>query len=112
MRSPVSTSGFAEEPQRPLQPMTRDKLLRKPPRFERLRLGGGGRIVIPAAMREEMGVKQGDDLIAYVEGGVLHVLSYQENLRRIQAEVAKHKKQGESVVDEFLAERRAMWGEE
>jgi len=35
-----------------------------------------------------------------------------QRVREIQKAFAKYKKPGESVVDEFLAERRAMWGEE
>lgn len=104
--------GFGEQPQLPYDARLRDELLKMPPRRERMKLGDGGRIVIPAAMREEMGVKPGDTLIAYVEKGVLHVVSYEANLRRIQAETTKYKKPGQSIVDEFLAERRALWGEE
>jgi bifunctional DNA-binding transcriptional regulator/antitoxin component of YhaV-PrlF toxin-antitoxin module len=109
---PDKPRGFGEKQQRTYDPNYRERLLKKPPRFERVRLGEGGRFVIPSAMREEMGVKPGDTLIAHVENGVLQVLSYEENLRRIQADLAKYKKPGESVVDEFLAERRALWGEE
>ncbi|HEU4986425.1 MAG TPA: AbrB/MazE/SpoVT family DNA-binding domain-containing protein [Rhizobiaceae bacterium] len=104
--------GFSEKSQAPYNTRLREELLRMPPPREKLRLGDGGRIVIPAAMREAMGVKPGDTLIAHVEDGVLQVVSYEANLRKIQAEMQKYKKPGESVVDEFLAERRAMWGEE
>lgn len=78
---------------------------RIPPR-ERVKLGDGGRFVIPAAMRAEMGVKPGDDLIMYVENGELRVRSWLGAIRRIQEKAAKLKKPGESVVDEFLRERR------
>lgn len=111
MTAPETPKGLGEEPQKPYSSSIRDELLRKPPKFERLRVGDGGRVVIPAAMREELSIKPGDDIIAYVEDSVLHLVSYQENLRRIQEDVSKYKKPGESVVDEFLAERRAMWGE-
>ena len=33
-------------------------------------------------------------------------------VRRIQSRMRKYKKPGESVVDQFLADRRALWGEE
>ena len=112
MTKPGEAPGFAEEPRRRYGGATGDGQTRKPPRFERMKLGDGGRVVIPAPMREEMGIKPGDELIAHVKDGVLHVLSYEQNLRRIQAEVSSYKKPGESVVDEFLAERRAMWGQE
>jgi AbrB family looped-hinge helix DNA binding protein len=84
----------------------------KPSRYENLKLGEGGRVVIPAAMRVEMGVKPGDTLIANVEDGALKLVSRRMALRQVQDKAAKYKKAGENVVDSFLSERRAAWGEE
>ncbi|MER8486172.1 AbrB/MazE/SpoVT family DNA-binding domain-containing protein [Mesorhizobium sp. M1322] len=53
-----------------------------------------------------MGVKPGEDLILYIENGELRVRSWLRNLRRVQAELSALKQPGESVVDEFLKERR------
>ncbi|TKT81277.1 AbrB/MazE/SpoVT family DNA-binding domain-containing protein [Aquamicrobium sp. LC103] len=103
--------GFAEQPQHSYSAELRDELLRKLPRREKLKLADGGRIVIPAAMREEMGVKPGDTLVAHVENGELRLISRRMALRRVQEKARQRKEPGESVVDEFLAERRAMWGE-
>lgn len=103
---PEEKPGFGESPQAGYASEIREFLQRKRPLYERVKLGDGGRIVIPAAMREEMGVKPGDVLIAYVEDGELRVRSWLKNLRRIQAELSALKKPGESVVDEFLEERR------
>ena len=97
---------FGEGPQTDYNPDTRKSLLKKPPRFERVKLGEGGRFVIPASMREEMSVKPGDDLILHVEDGELRVRSWLQNLKRLQAELSALKKPGENVVDEFLEERR------
>ena len=87
-------------------------LFRPLPQREVLKLGNAGRLVIPAALREAMGVEPGDTLIARVDQGELRLSSRQMALRRVQSQMAKLKKPGESVVDEFLAERRALWGEE
>ena len=103
--------GFSESRQAHYAAM-REELMKMPPKRERVRLGEGGRFVIPSFMREEMGVKPGETLICHVVDGELRVRSYEDNLRRIQEKFSKLKKPGESVVDEFLAERRAMWGEE
>jgi plasmid stability protein len=35
-----------------------------------------------------------------------------ERVRSVQAAFEKYKRPGESVVDEFLAERRRLWGED
>jgi AbrB family looped-hinge helix DNA binding protein len=90
----------------------REELMKLPPKRERVKLGEGGRFVIPAFMREEMGIKPGEMLICHVVDGELRVRSYLDNIRRIQERSAPYKKPGESVVDEFLAERLAMWGED
>ena len=83
-----------------------------PQRYESLKLGEGGRVVIPAAMRVEMGVKPGDTLIANIEDGALKLVSRRTALRQVQDRAAKYKKPGENVVEAFLSERRAAWGEE
>jgi AbrB family looped-hinge helix DNA binding protein len=105
------STGFSEAEQARFE-ARRAEWLVMPAKRERVKLGDGGRIVIPAAMREAMGVKPGDELICHVEDGELRVRSYADNLKRIQQYVSQFKKPGESVVDEFLAERRAMWGED
>jgi len=65
-----------------------------------------GRILIPAAIREQMGVKTGDDLVLTLEDGVLRVESYQAIIRKIQEEMQQYKKPGVLVSEEFVAERR------
>lgn len=108
---PDEPEGFSEAEQARYA-ARRAELMRMPAKRERVKLGEGGRFVIPAAMREAMGVKPGEELICHVEDGELRVRSYADNLRRIQEYVSQFKEPGESVVDEFLAERRAIWGEE
>lgn len=98
--------GFQENRQAAYRSGSHDKLPRTPAKREKLKLGDGGRVVIPAAMREEMGVAPGETLIAYVEDGELRVRSWLGNLKRIQSELSALKKPGASVVDEFLEERR------
>jgi AbrB family looped-hinge helix DNA binding protein len=99
-------TGFEEQPQAKYGAQPSGKPQKVPSRHEKLKLGDGGRVVIPAAMREEMGVRPGDTLIAHVRDGELRIRSWLGNLKRIQSELSSLKKPGESVVDEFLAERR------
>jgi AbrB family looped-hinge helix DNA binding protein len=77
-----------------------------------VRLGPGGRVVIPAEMRDMMGLKQGDAMLATLEDGELRLVTLGETVRQLQAITSKHVPEGVSLVDEFLAERRAMWGED
>ena len=72
-----------------------------------LRLGPGGRVVIPADMRQAMGLKQGDALVAKLSGGELTLVTLMGLVRELQTITNKHVPEGVSVVDEFIADRRA-----
>jgi AbrB family looped-hinge helix DNA binding protein len=69
-------------------------------------LASNGRIVIPAAIRQELGFKPGETLLMDVEDGALRIESYPARIRRIQQEFAKYIKPGVLASDELLAERR------
>jgi AbrB family looped-hinge helix DNA binding protein len=76
-------------------------------RPETIRIREGGRIVIPAAVRAALGVGPGDDLIATFEDGEFRLTTRTEKIRRLQERVRLLDKGSGSVVDEFIAERRA-----
>ena len=70
-----------------------------------IKLGRQGRIVIPASIRQELGLREGDVLHARVEGRRLVLetpLSIFERLRRELREAAGER----DLVAELLAERR------
>lgn len=77
-----------------------------------LRVATDGRLVIPIEMREAMLLDEGGRVTARVEGGELRLVSRVVAVKRVQDQARKYKNPGESVVDRFLAERRAEWGEE
>ena len=70
-------------------------------------IGANGRIVIPAAIRQQLGVKPGDPILMDVEDGVLRLESYPSRIARIQRELAQYIPPGVSLADELIAERRA-----
>ena len=72
----------------------------------KVRLGPDGRVVIPAAMREALGLKEGDVLFARLEGGEIKLLTPQAAMRRAQAIVRQFVPEGVSLVDELIADRR------
>ncbi|MBT9289033.1 AbrB/MazE/SpoVT family DNA-binding domain-containing protein [Prosthecodimorpha staleyi] len=78
----------------------------------RLRVGPGGRVVVPAEVRKQLGIETGDLLLARIVDGDFVLTTVANATRRIQAIAAKYKRPGVGEVDEFLAQRRAMWGEE
>lgn len=75
-----------------------------------------GRCVIPREMRSAMRLQPGDRVIARLEAGELRLVSPAVAVEQVQARMRKYgtageEAAGEGVVDRFLAERRALWGE-
>ncbi len=77
-----------------------------------LKVGSDGRVVIPQDMRAAMLLSDDGHVTARVVRGELRLISRPAAIERMQTETAALKEPGESVVDEFLSERRALWGEE
>lgn len=72
----------------------------------------GGKIVIPAELRRELGIKDGDRLvIERDETGAISIKTYEQVVREVQTMFRPLVEAGYSV-DKFLAERRADWAAE
>ena len=83
------------------------------PTGAKAKINQNGRIVIPAAIREELGIKPGDTLLMDVEDGVLRVESFDARLARIQDELVQLAGPERMLSDELIAERRAeAWREQ
>jgi bifunctional DNA-binding transcriptional regulator/antitoxin component of YhaV-PrlF toxin-antitoxin module len=73
----------------------------------KVRLGPDGRIVVPVAIREALGLSEGDVLFASIEGeGEARLSTPRAAMRRVQAMVREFVPEGVSLVDELLEERR------
>ncbi len=72
----------------------------------RAQIGEKGRIVIPAAMREALGVGIGDKVILRIEDDELRISTTRSRLRRAQEWARKVIPPGVSLADELSAERR------
>ena len=74
-----------------------------------VRLAAGGRIVIPAPIRNAMRLEEGDLLNLDLQDGSLKITSRREALRRAQELVRSLPgyDPNKSMADELLAERRA-----
>ena len=70
------------------------------------RIAAGGRIVIPADFRREMGADVGDEVILRFVDGEVHILTRPQAVRRAQALVRNKIPAGRSLVKELLQERR------
>jgi AbrB family looped-hinge helix DNA binding protein len=75
-------------------------------RMAEIRVGKQGRVVIPADLREEIGLQPGDKLSAQVEDGRLVLEPRAEALTRVQRRF-RHASGDRKLVDELIAERRA-----
>lgn len=72
------------------------------------KIGAGGRVVIPAEFREQLGLAVGDAVVISIEEGEVRVASYRERIKRMQEFVAARiRPELDSTVDDFIAERRA-----
>ena len=72
----------------------------------------GGKLVIPARFRRELGIGVGDTVIIELADDALHVRSLESAIRKAQAIVRGFVPAGASLVDDLIAERRAEAGRE
>lgn len=72
----------------------------------RTRLGEKGRVVIPAAMREALGIDAGGVLDLRVVDGELRISTIESRIRRVQARARQIIPTGVSLSEELSAERR------
>ena len=66
----------------------------------------GGRVVIPAELREKYHIEVGDSVVWRDDGDGLRLFSRRNGIRRAQQVLAKYRRPGDSVVDELIRERR------
>jgi len=66
----------------------------------------GGRIVIPAKLRDALGIKVGNKVTLTLKDGTLQITTRDEAIRRIEEVMKNHIEPDRSVVDELIRERR------
>ena len=74
-----------------------------------VKMAQNGRIVVPAALRAEIGLPRGGDFLARVENGMIILEPHKMALERVRRLVRQYAPadQGGSVVDELITDRRA-----
>ena len=77
-----------------------------PPDQVRVVVGPGGRVVIPAAYREALGIEEGGAVFMRLEADELRVVEDETEVRRVREMIARHVPEGVSLVDDLLRERR------
>ena len=71
-----------------------------------VKVGPKGRVVVPAPIRKELGIEEGTELMARIEGDGIVLEPRAAALRRLRALVRERVPEGVSLVDELIAERR------
>ena len=73
---------------------------------QRVKIVDGGKLVIPAAMRRELGITTGDTVLVDVDDGELRVRSVPKALERARAILRRYVPEGVGLAGELIAERR------
>lgn len=72
-----------------------------------MKMSDGGRVVIPAEIRQSLGLKEGDTVLWELRGGEAVLTTRLAQMREAQAMVRQYVAAGASLVDELIADRRA-----
>ncbi|MCY4269898.1 MAG: AbrB/MazE/SpoVT family DNA-binding domain-containing protein [Gammaproteobacteria bacterium] len=75
--------------------------------YRKVRVDSAGRMVLPADMRKALNLVGGQELLASIEGGRIRLQTIDEGLAFVRKIAKRRRKGDESVVDAFIAERRA-----
>ena len=76
-------------------------------RLVSVRIEKSGRVLIPVAVRRQLGLKEGEsDLLLKVDETPVVVTTRAQALKRVQKWAARGLKPGRRVSEEFLRERR------
>ena len=78
----------------------------------RVRVAAGGRIVIPAEVRQALGIKEGDEVLLSREDDGIRITTYQRAIRRAREVVAQYVEPGVSLAAELSQERQREAAEE
>jgi len=76
------------------------------PDSKRITIGRQGRIVVPAAMRSHLGLKEGDTLVLRVEDGELRASTVANALVRARQVIHQHGTPGFDPLRALYEERR------
>lgn len=75
-------------------------------RVYRSRIDKSGRIVLPAEVRESLGVSEGDSVLVVQEGETVEILTMREAIRQAQEFFCRLVPADVSLADELIRERR------
>jgi AbrB family looped-hinge helix DNA binding protein len=71
----------------------------------RAKVTEGGRVVIPAEIRRQLGFQPGVEVVLSVADGELRIRSVRQAIERARELVRRHVGEGTSMTDELISER-------
>lgn len=74
--------------------------------IQRGKIISGGRVQLPADVRRQLSLSEGDTVLIEVVDGEVHLRPLSAAVRRIQERMKPFVIPGQSIVDELIAERR------
>lgn len=78
----------------------------------KVKISGGGRVVIPVEYRKALGLEEGDELTLRLEQGELRMLTSKQAIKNAQAMIRQYVPKNRSLTDELIAERRQEYEKE
>jgi AbrB family looped-hinge helix DNA binding protein len=73
--------------------------------YGRVRVDTAGRVVVPAELRQKLGIEPGSDLLLSTDDSGIHLQTFAQAVRAVQEAFAPYRVPGVSVVDELIRER-------
>lgn len=73
---------------------------------QRGKIISGGRVQLPAGVRRQLSLSEGDTILIEVVDGEVHLRPVRASIRRIQDLMRPYVIEGQSIVDELIADRR------
>lgn len=71
-----------------------------------VKVSEGGRVVIPAELRDKYRIEVGDTVVWQDDGDGPRLLSRRDGIRRAQRILARYRRADQDIVDELSRERR------
>lgn len=72
----------------------------------RTKLGEHGRVIIPAAFRNNLHLNAGDDIIVHLDNNTIYISTPNHALSQLQQLVKEKNKESISLVDDLLESRK------
>jgi AbrB family looped-hinge helix DNA binding protein len=80
-----------------------------PPNFHevsRAKVDSAGRVVIPTAARQRLGIRRGDEVVIDADEHGVHIKTTAQVIQELQEHFTRFTTPADSVVDELFRERR------